>query len=115
MAEFEGKKRDLTESKVEINSWWFFPLLILIFSKTINKILGSIKWFFFLFLFIFSKTINKILGIIKDLDDIYTDEDGPALLFNCQSGKEQTTVAMAVAGLIIWHKKVSRLGTLSAQ
>eukprot|EP00057_Strongylocentrotus_purpuratus_P033579 XP_791972.4 PREDICTED: paladin [Strongylocentrotus purpuratus] len=57
------------------------------------------------------KTINRIVTVVKDLDDIFTDEDGPALLFNCHTGKEQTTVAMAIAGLIIWHKKGFPVGT----
>ncbi|XP_041485535.1 paladin-like [Lytechinus variegatus] len=57
------------------------------------------------------KTMNRIVSVVKDLDDIFTDEDGPALLFNCQTGKEQTTVAMAIAGLIIWHKKGFPVGT----
>ena len=52
------------------------------------------------------QVIDEILSAVKDLDDIYTDEDGPALVFNCQSGKGRTTNAMAIAGLIIWHKKV---------
>ncbi|XP_033644456.1 paladin-like [Asterias rubens] len=48
---------------------------------------------------------DRLVNIIKDLKDIYTDEDGPALVFNCDCGKERTTTAMAAAGLVIWHKK----------
>ncbi|XP_022101422.1 paladin-like [Acanthaster planci] len=51
------------------------------------------------------KEFDFLVNVIKDLKDIYTDEDGPALVFNCDCGKERTTVFMAAAGLIIWHQK----------
>ncbi|XP_071829664.1 paladin-like isoform X2 [Apostichopus japonicus] len=55
--------------------------------------------------------IDNIISVLSGLDDIYTDEDGPALLFNCQTGKSVSTVAMAIAGLLIWHKKGFPFGT----
>ncbi|XP_071498608.1 paladin-like [Diadema antillarum] len=57
------------------------------------------------------KTIDEIMSVVRTLDDIYTDEDGPALVFSCHSGKEQTTVGMAISGLISWHKKGFPVGT----
>ena len=48
------------------------------------------------------------MSVIKDLDEIHTDEDGPALVFNCHDGKDRTTTAMAIAGLIMWHKRVRK-------
>uniref|UniRef100_A0ABM0LZR8 Paladin-like n=1 Tax=Saccoglossus kowalevskii TaxID=10224 RepID=A0ABM0LZR8_SACKO len=48
---------------------------------------------------------DLLVSVIKDLDEIHTDEDGPALIFNCHDGKDRTTTAMAIAGLIMWHKK----------
>ncbi|XP_038060008.1 paladin-like [Patiria miniata] len=51
------------------------------------------------------REFDFLVNVIKDLKDIYTDEDGPALVFNCDCGKERTTVFMAAAGLVIWHQK----------
>ena len=34
------------------------------------------------------------------------DEDGPAVVFCCRSGKGRTTTAMVIAGLVICHIKV---------
>ncbi|XP_070544590.1 paladin-like [Ptychodera flava] len=48
---------------------------------------------------------DLLVTVIKDLDEINTDEDGPALLFNCHDGKDRTTTAMAIAGLVMWHKR----------
>ena len=54
----------------------------------------------------YHQVIDNILSMVKHLEDIHTDEDGPALVFNCQSGKGRTTSCMAMAGLFMWHKKV---------
>ncbi|XP_077999424.1 paladin-like [Glandiceps talaboti] len=48
---------------------------------------------------------DLLVSVIKDLDEIHTDEDGPALVFNCHDGKDRTTTAMAIVGLVMWHKK----------
>ena len=46
---------------------------------------------------------------MKNLEDVYKDEDGPALVFQCHNGKDRTTTAMAIAGLFVCHVKVNEL------
>ena len=46
------------------------------------------------------------MSVLNDLEEIYTDEDGPAIVFQCRTGKGRTTTAMAIGGLIVCHKKV---------
>ena len=50
---------------------------------------------------------DRILSILNNLHEIYTDEDGPAIVFNCELGKGRTTTGMAIAALIYCNKKVS--------
>ncbi|ELT97506.1 hypothetical protein CAPTEDRAFT_103765 [Capitella teleta] len=57
------------------------------------------------------KHFDQIMQIINGLDEVNTDEDGPALVFQCRTGKGRTTTAMAIAGLIISHKKGFPYGT----
>lgn len=47
------------------------------------------------------------MGVVGSLEEINTDEDGPAVVFHCRSGKGRTTTAMAIASLIICHKRAS--------
>ena len=47
------------------------------------------------------------MSVLNNLEEIYTDEDGPAIVFQCRTGKGRTTTAMAIGGLIVCHKKVS--------
>ncbi len=46
--------------------------------------------------------------MILALEELHTDEDGPAFVFQCRTGKGRTTTAMAIAGLVICHKKVTK-------
>ena len=46
------------------------------------------------------------MSVLNNLEEIYTDEDGPAIVFQCRTGKGRTTTAMAIGGLIVCHKKV---------
>ncbi|CAH1794464.1 unnamed protein product [Owenia fusiformis] len=57
------------------------------------------------------KNFDQIMALLNNIEEIYTDEDGPALLFHCRTGKGRTTTAMAIAGLIICHKKGFPYGT----
>ena len=50
---------------------------------------------------------DRILLILNNLHEIYTDEDGPAMVFNCEQGKGRTTTGMAIAALIYCNKKVN--------
>lgn len=50
---------------------------------------------------------DRILSILNNLHEIYTDEDGPAIVFNCELGKGRTTTGMAIAALIYCNKKVN--------
>ncbi len=50
--------------------------------------------------------LDSVLSVVKGLQEMHTDEDGPALVFHCRTGKGRTTTAMAVAGLIVCHIKV---------
>ena len=43
---------------------------------------------------------------MNGLHEIYTDEDGPAIVFNCEIGKSRTTTGMAIAALIYCNKRV---------
>lgn len=54
---------------------------------------------------------DDILSVVKDLDEIDTDEDGPAIVMQCHNGKGRTTTAMAIAGLILCHKRGFPYGT----
>ena len=54
----------------------------------------------------FSQDFDRILSILNNLHEIYTDEDGPAIVFSCESGKGRTTTGMAIAALIYCNKKV---------
>ncbi len=47
------------------------------------------------------------MSVLVSLEEINTDEDGPAIVFHCRTGKGRTTTAMAIGGLIVCHKKVS--------
>lgn len=49
-----------------------------------------------------------MLSILNNLHEIYTDEDGPAIVFNCELGKGRTTTGMAIAALIYCNKKVRK-------
>lgn len=51
------------------------------------------------------------MHVISQLEEVNTDEDGPAFVFQCRTGKGRTTTAMAIAGLIISHKKGFPYGT----
>ena len=53
-----------------------------------------------------SQFFDEIMSVLNDLEEIYTDEDGPAIVFQCRTGKGRTTTAMAIGGLIVCHKKV---------
>ncbi|XP_073241646.1 paladin-like isoform X3 [Porites lutea] len=57
------------------------------------------------------KDFDRILLILNNLHEIYTDEDGPALVFNCEQGKGRTTTGMAIAALIYCNKKGFPVGT----
>ncbi|KAJ7379134.1 Paladin [Desmophyllum pertusum] len=57
------------------------------------------------------KDFDRILSILNNLHEIYTDEDGPAIVFNCEIGKGRTTTGMAIAGLIYCNKKGFPVGT----
>lgn len=50
---------------------------------------------------------DRILSILNNLHEIYTDEDGPAIVFSCELGKCRTTTGMAIAALIYCNKKVN--------
>lgn len=54
----------------------------------------------------FSQDFDRILSILNNLHEIYTDEDGPAIVFSCESGKGRATTGMAIAALIYCNKKV---------
>ncbi len=56
----------------------------------------------------FFQIFDQLLKIILSLEELHTDEDGPAFVFQCRTGKGRTTTAMAIAGLIICHKKVTK-------
>lgn len=56
---------------------------------------------------------DRILLILNNLHEIYTDEDGPALVFNCEQGKGRTTTGMAIAALIYCNKKVNDTVSIS--
>ncbi|RMX44573.1 hypothetical protein pdam_00002748 [Pocillopora damicornis] len=51
------------------------------------------------------KDFDRILTIMNSLHEIYTDEDGPAIVFNCEIGKSRTTTGMAIAALIYCNKR----------
>ncbi|XP_068744690.1 paladin-like isoform X1 [Montipora capricornis] len=57
------------------------------------------------------KDFDHILSILNNLHEIYTDEDGPAVVFNCESGKGRSTTGMAIAALIYCNKKGFPVGT----
>lgn len=44
------------------------------------------------------KVFDELMGIVCRREEIYTDEDGPAFVFQCHTGKGRTTTAMAIAG-----------------
>lgn len=50
---------------------------------------------------------DRILLVLNNLHEIYTDEDGPAIVFSCELGKGRTTTGMAIAALIYCNKKVN--------
>ena len=54
----------------------------------------------------FLQDFDRILSILNNLHEIYADEDGPAIVFSCESGKGRTTTGMAIAALIYCNKKV---------
>ncbi len=58
----------------------------------------------------FFQIFDQLLKVILSLEELHTDEDGPAFVFQCRTGKGRTTTAMAIAGLVICHKKVSKGG-----
>ena len=51
---------------------------------------------------------DELLNIVRGQDDLRIDEDGPAIVFHCRTGKSRTTTAMVIAGLIVCQIKVSR-------
>ncbi|XP_064616036.1 paladin-like [Liolophura sinensis] len=51
------------------------------------------------------QTFDQLMDIMNGLREVHTDEDGPAVVFYCRTGKSRTTTAMALAGLIMCHKK----------
>ena len=55
---------------------------------------------------VLSKVFDELLSIITSQRHLYSDEDGPAFIFQCRTGKGRTTTAMAIAGLVICHLKV---------
>lgn len=57
------------------------------------------------------KDFDRILSILNNLHEIYADEDGPAIVFSCESGKGRTTTGMAIAALIYCNKKGFPVGT----
>ncbi|XP_032236615.2 paladin isoform X3 [Nematostella vectensis] len=57
------------------------------------------------------RDFDHLMNIVSSLEEIYTDEDGPALVFSCESGKERTTTAMVAACLIYCNKKGFPAGT----
>ncbi|XP_031574791.1 paladin-like isoform X3 [Actinia tenebrosa] len=57
------------------------------------------------------KDLDRLMSIINSLNEIHTDEDGPALVFFCESGRERSTTAMTVASLIYCNKKGFPVGT----
>ncbi|XP_033103115.1 paladin-like isoform X2 [Anneissia japonica] len=61
------------------------------------------------------QNFDSIVNVLRDLEEFYTDEDGPALLFSCHSGKTWTTVGMVIAGLVCWHKRGFPIGTKVGQ
>ena len=38
------------------------------------------------------------MSIVNNLPALHSDEDGPALVFQCRTGKGRTTTAMAISG-----------------
>ena len=51
---------------------------------------------------------DELLTVVTSQRHLYSDEDGPAFVFQCRTGKGRTTTAMAIAGLIVCHLKVGR-------
>jgi len=52
------------------------------------------------------QVFDALLSIVVKQRHLYSDEDGPAFIFQCRTGKGRTTTAMAIAGLIVCHLKV---------
>ena len=44
------------------------------------------------------KVFDALMAIVCNRGEIYSDEDGPAFVFQCHTGKGRTTTAMAIAG-----------------
>ncbi|XP_074649067.1 paladin-like [Tubulanus polymorphus] len=57
------------------------------------------------------KDIDQLVSILSNIESIDCDEFGPALVFFCRTGKGRTTTAMAIAGLIVCHRKGFPYGT----
>ena len=57
------------------------------------------------------KDFDRLHSILNNISEMYSDEDGPALVFSCETGKGRTTVAMAIASLIFCNKKGFPAGT----
>ena len=53
------------------------------------------------------QNFDELLDIVRGQDELRMDEDGPAIVFHCRTGKTRTTTAMVIAGLIVCHVKVS--------
>ncbi|KAK2192281.1 hypothetical protein NP493_35g04016, partial [Ridgeia piscesae] len=49
---------------------------------------------------------DELLNIVRGQDDLRIDEDGPAIVFHCRTGKSRTTTAMVIAGLIVCQIKI---------
>ena len=54
---------------------------------------------------------DTILLAINGVNEIHSDEDGPAIVMQCSNGKGRTTTAMAIAGLVLCHKMGFPYGT----
>lgn len=57
------------------------------------------------------ENFDSILEALKNLKEFSADEDGPALIFHCRTGKGRTTTAMAIACLFVCHKRGFPYGT----
>ncbi|KAI0240998.1 Paladin [Lamellibrachia satsuma] len=57
------------------------------------------------------ENFDELLNIVRGQDDLRIDEDGPAIVFHCRTGKNRTTTAMVIAGLIVCQIKGFPYGT----